>query len=148
MKINWKNSPLAVLCLLVGSLISVHCVGRNWLDSHVKPYCAIWRFTYMSRVLPVRPFCQISKVICSGTQQLDFLDNCQCTAGLAMDCRVDLRWHFCCGCPTDFETKTSFWFPIKKIRGRFLFFRKVEKWARTAKNGVFGNFYESSVVLR
>ena len=42
---------------------------------------------------------------------------------------------------SDFKTKTSFGFLIKKIRGRiFLLFQKVEKRARTAKNDVFGDF--------
>ena len=48
---------------------------------------------------------------------------------------------------SNFKTKTSFGFPVKKIRGRF-FLRKIEKWAPTAENGVFGNFSKKLIILR
>ena len=45
------------------------------------------------------------------------------TAGLAMDCRVGLRWHFCCGCPIskprpvlDFSSKNHRSFFSKNIK--------------------------------
>ena len=56
------------------------------------------------------------------------------TAGLAMDCRVGLHWHFRCGClilkprpVLDFSPKKSC----------FLIYSKSQKWARTAENDVF-----------
>ena len=49
---------------------------------------------------------------------------------------------------SDFKTKTSFGFLTKKIRGRFFSLQKVEKWATTAKNDVFGDFSKKMIVLR
>ena len=43
------------------------------------------------------------------------------TAGLAMDCRVGLRWYFPCGCPIS-QPIPVLDFSSKKIRGRFFNF--------------------------
>ena len=69
------------------------------------------------------------------------------TTGLSMDFRVGLRWHFLLWL-SDFKTKTSFGFLIKKSGAIFNFFRKVENWARTTENDVFGNFSENLMVLQ
>ena len=69
------------------------------------------------------------------------------TARLAMDCRVGLRWHFCCGCPIS-KPRPDLGFSSKKSGVIFLFFWKVKKWVRTAKNSVFDDFSENSIVFR
>ena len=47
------------------------------------------------------------------------------TAGLARDCRVDLRWRFCCGCPIS-RPRPVFDFSRKKT-GSFLYFPEMSK---------------------
>ena len=42
------------------------------------------------------------------------------TAGLVIDCRVGLHWHFCCGCPNS-KPRPVLDFSSKKTRGRFIF---------------------------
>ena len=67
---------------------------------------------------------------------------------LAIDCRVGLRWHFRCGWPI-LKPRPGLDFPSEKSGVVFLnFFQKVEKYARTIKNDVFGDCSENSIVLR
>ena len=46
------------------------------------------------------------------------------------------------------QNQDQFWISHQKIRGRFFIFSKSKKRARTAKNDVFGNFSENSIVFR
>ena len=51
--------------------------------------------------------------------------------------------------PSDFKSKTSFGFLSPNYTQHvFWVFSKVEKWARAAENGVFGDFSEHSIVFR
>ena len=70
------------------------------------------------------------------------------TAGLAIYCRVGLRWLFFRGpVAVRFQNQDQFWISLRKIRGGFFNVWKVEKWARTAKNDVSGNFSDNLTVL-
>ena len=84
----------------------------------------------------------------------------QNTAGLAMDCSVGLHWHVAVA--VGFQNQDQFCISRRKMRNIFKYFveksknegrflklcRKVEKWARTAKNDVFGSFSKNSIVFR
>ena len=48
---------------------------------------------------------------------------CNSTAGLAMDWRVGLRWHFCCSCPNS-KPRPVFDFSSKNQGSFFNFFKK------------------------
>ena len=62
------------------------------------------------------------------------------TAGLAMDCRVGLRWYFLLWL-SKFKNKISFGFLIKKIRGRFfLLFSKSRKMSSCGQKRCFTRF--------
>ena len=68
------------------------------------------------------------------------------TAGLAMDYRVDLRWHFRCGYPIS-KPRAVLSFSSKNQGSFYLFFQKVKKWARATNNAVFGDFGKKLIVL-
>ena len=106
-------------------------------------------------------------IMCGCGNAFDLMERCvaagrdSCvTAGLAMDCRVSLRWHLCCGCSNskprpvlDFSSKKSgviFFNFFEKSKNVLLrpktMFSAI--FAKNAKNIVFGrtsSFFEFSL---
>ena len=108
--------------------------------------CALWAdFFWMSRNYWTRTTCV--NLVCAYIFSIILQESVTYTSGLAMDCRVSLRWHFCCGCQIS-KPRPILDFPSKNQGSFFQFFlRKVKKWARTTKNDVFGEFSKNSIVL-
>ena len=66
------------------------CIGGEW-DLYGKPMGRSLNFD--DQRLIGRPTMRLKWPSCQ------YIAPTRATSGLTMDCRVSLRWHFCCGCP-------------------------------------------------
>ena len=70
-----------------------------------------------------------------------------CTAGLAKDCRVGLRWHFCCGCPIS-KPRPVLDSSSKTTQAMCFRFSKNQKMSSFGKKWCFGDFASRIDLLR
>ena len=98
----------------------------QWED--VLGYLPVWSVnTFMAKSSFVAKTCPWCHAVCIWILTLGLHPPTQpvATAGLAMDCRVGLRWYFRCGCPN--SKQRSVLDSSSKNQGSFFVFSKSQK---------------------